>query len=76
MQPVYMVQNLLPGDCQLGVQPVYKVSEPIVRPANRDWACQTVRCHRLSNKTKLNSWSLVYSKSGVIAYVRFTRVTN
>ena len=25
----------------------------IVRPANRDWACQTVRCHTLSNKTSL-----------------------
>ena len=24
----------------------------IVRPANRDWACQTERCHTLSNKTK------------------------
>ena len=42
----------------------------IVRPANRDWACQTERCNALSNKT------IVYSKSGVIAYVRFTRATN
>ena len=25
----------------------------IVRPANRDWACQTERCHTLSNKTSL-----------------------
>ena len=25
----------------------------IVRPANRDWACQTERCHILSNKTSL-----------------------
>ena len=25
----------------------------IVRPANRDWACQTERCHKLSNKTGL-----------------------
>ena len=25
----------------------------IVRPANRDWACQTERCHTLSNKTIL-----------------------
>ena len=23
----------------------------IVRPANRDWACQTERCQTLSNKT-------------------------
>ena len=25
----------------------------IVRPANRDWVCQTERCHTLSNKTSL-----------------------
>ena len=25
----------------------------IVRPANRDWACQTEHCHTLSNKTSL-----------------------
>ena len=25
----------------------------IVRPANRDWACETERCHTLSNKTSL-----------------------
>ena len=25
----------------------------IVRPANRDWACQTERCHTLSNMTSL-----------------------
>ena len=25
----------------------------IVRPANRDWTCQTERCHTLSNKTSL-----------------------
>ena len=25
----------------------------IVHPANRDWACQTERCHTLSNKTSL-----------------------
>ena len=25
----------------------------IVRPANRDWACQTERCHTLSNKTSI-----------------------
>ena len=25
----------------------------IVRPANRDWACQTERCHTLSNKSSL-----------------------
>ena len=25
----------------------------IVRPANKDWACQTERCHTLSNKTSL-----------------------
>ena len=25
----------------------------IVRPTNRDWACQTERCHTLSNKTSL-----------------------
>ena len=27
MRLVYTVQNLLPGDCRLGVQPVHKVSE-------------------------------------------------
>ena len=42
----------------------------IVRPANRDWACQTERCH-IHCQIRL-----VYSKSGVIAYVRFTRATN
>ena len=26
----------------------------IVRPANRDWACQSERCHTLSNKTSLH----------------------
>ena len=26
----------------------------IVRPANRDWACQTERCHTLSNNTSLH----------------------
>ena len=31
MQLVYTVQNLLPGDCRLGVQPVYKDSEPTSR---------------------------------------------
>ena len=41
----------------------------IERPANRDWACQKERCHTLSNKTS-------QSKSGVIAYERFTRATN
>ena len=25
----------------------------IVRPDNRDWACQTERCHTLSNKASL-----------------------
>ena len=25
----------------------------IVRPANRDWACQTEHCHTLSNKASL-----------------------
>ena len=40
----------------------------IVRPANRDWACQTERCRTLSNNTSL--------QSGVIAYVRFTSATN
>ena len=25
----------------------------IVRPANRNWACQSERCHSLSNKTSL-----------------------
>ena len=38
----------------------------IVRPANRDWACQTERCHTLSNKTSLqligcNSLCTLYS---------------
>ena len=45
------------------------LTQDIVRPANRDWACQTERCHTLSNKTS-------HSKSGVIAYARFTRATN
>ena len=31
MQPVYIVQNLLPGNCRPGVQPVYKVSGPTSR---------------------------------------------
>ena len=31
MRLVYTVQNLLPGDCRLEVQPVYKVSEPTSR---------------------------------------------
>ena len=30
----------------------------IVRPANRDWACQTERCHTLSNKTSLVAQSV------------------
>ena len=30
-----------------------RVITGIVRPANRDWACQTERCHTLSNKTSL-----------------------
>ena len=25
----------------------------IVRPANRDWACQTERCRTMSNKTNM-----------------------
>ena len=29
------------------------LSPGIVRPAYRDWACQTERCHTLSNKTSL-----------------------
>ena len=29
------------------------IQSSIVRPANRDWACQTERCHTLSNKTSL-----------------------
>ena len=29
------------------------ISDDIVCPANRDWACQTERCHTLSNKTSL-----------------------
>ena len=33
---------------------VIAISEGIkVRPATRDWACQTERCHTLSNKTSL-----------------------
>ena len=27
--------------------------DDIVRPANRDWACQIQSCHTLSNKTSL-----------------------
>ena len=38
----------------------------IVRPANRDWACQSERCHTLSNKISLqligcNSLCTLYS---------------
>ena len=29
------------------------VQSSIVRAANRDWACQTMRCHTLSNKASL-----------------------
>ena len=29
------------------------VPADIMRSANRDWACQTERCHTLSNKTSL-----------------------
>ena len=36
----------------------------IVRPANGDWACQTERCHTLSNKTsQLQLAYLVYARS-------------
>ena len=30
-----------------------RVKIGIARPANRDWVCQTERCHTLSNKTSL-----------------------
>ena len=30
-----------------------ELASDIVRPANRDWACQTEHCHTLSNKTSL-----------------------
>ena len=30
-----------------------RIPTGIVRPANRDWACQTERCHTLSNKASL-----------------------
>ena len=30
-----------------------RLLDGIVLPANRDWACQTERCHTLSNKTSL-----------------------
>ena len=30
-----------------------KLEHSIVRPANREWACQTERCHTLSNKASL-----------------------
>ena len=30
-----------------------RAQKHIARPANRDWACQTERCHTLSNKTSL-----------------------
>ena len=32
---------------------IFKETYIIVHPANRDWACQTERCHTLSNKTSL-----------------------
>ena len=38
------------GDRQ---DPIDDAFADIVRPANRDWACQTERCHTLSNKTSL-----------------------
>ena len=49
----------LVGDvyCIFVTFPCYPV-RGIVRPANRDWACQTKDCHTLSNKT------ILYSKSG------------
>ena len=34
-------------------RPIPNYHTSIVRPANRDWACQTERCHALSNKTSL-----------------------
>ena len=37
--------SLQTSDCVLSIS--------IVRPANRDWACQTERCHTLSNKASL-----------------------
>ena len=35
------------------IQQAFTLFMCIVRPANRDWACQTERCHTLSNKTSL-----------------------
>ena len=36
-----------------GINRLFAYCTCIVRPANRDWACQTERCHKLSNKTSL-----------------------
>ena len=49
-----------------GPQRYLLMKKKIVRPANRDWACQTERCHTLSNKTSLqyigcNSLCTLYS---------------
>ena len=50
----------------------------IVRPANRDWACQTERCQTLSNKASLqligcnNMYALLVQPTEA----QTTRVTN
>ena len=46
----------------------------IVRPANRDWACQTERCHTLSNKTSLQL--IGYNSLCTLYSCNQTRVTN
>ena len=40
-------------DLKSSTEPLLKSTIRIVRPANRDWACQTERCHTLSNKASL-----------------------
>ena len=42
------------AECDCGISWSYSFTcSYIVRPVNRDWACQTEHCHTLSNKTSL-----------------------
>ena len=47
MRIVHTVQNLLPGDCQLGVQAVYKVSAP----TSREMSAGSEACYMVSKPT-------------------------
>ena len=48
-----MYGKILTFTCKKKLIIMHTLSVHIVRPANRDWACQTERCHTLSNKTSL-----------------------